>query len=123
MNTPYDNERRTAAKSLGLLTIREWLAKYKMADAAGLVGEFTLDGGRGFVRDEPAGLLINTDGTFFVRCGGEAVLRLPGPVDVGSRPPASGGGWYKYDRNGAFYFTVSIDSTTERPRLNFAEAC
>jgi hypothetical protein len=124
MNNTITPETDAARKTLGLLTIREWLAKYKMADAANLVGEFTLDGGRGFVRDEPARLLINTDGTFFVSCGGAAMLRLPGPVCVDSRPPACGGGHYAYDRNGAFYFTINTDDTTGgRPRLDFAEAC
>ncbi len=113
----YDTARREAAKSLGLLTIREWLAKYMTGDhVAGLVGDFTLDGGRGFVRDEPPRVMINPDGTTYVSCGGAVVLGLPGPVSVEQKAPGCGGGWYWFNRNGAFYFTM------EDRKLEFAEA-
>lgn len=113
-----DEQKRTDAREMGLLTIREWFAKYKMADAANLTDAFTLDGGRGFVRDEPAQLLINTDGTFFVHCGGLAVLRLPGPIEVSRRANDTR---YVWARNGAFYLTLNTDGP--QPRLEFAEAC
>lgn len=107
-----------AAKTLGLLTIREWAAKFGMKNLLTIVDEFTLDGGRGFVRDEPARLLLNDDGTPFVYCDGPVLLALPGPVCI-SNPPGCKRP-HAFDRAGAFYLCMKTEN--EKPRVVFAEA-
>lgn len=116
-------EVREAAKARGLLTIREWLAKWLPGrNLAGLVGDFTLDGGRGFVRDEPPRTFTNEDGTFFVHCGGQVVIALPPPMGCTERPPGCGGGWNVWQKSGAFYFVIDDDAGPRNLKLRFAEA-
>ena len=118
LDNPIDAAKREQAKVFGLLTLREWLAKWLPGqNLAGLVGDFTLDGGRGFVRDEPPRTRTNQDGTFFVYCGGPVVIACPSPVCV-SRRDGHHIPWYQYDRTGAFYFVLADDARG----LRFAEA-
>lgn len=118
VDNPIDAAKRAQAKVFGLLTLREWLAKWLPGqNLTGLVDGFTLDGGRGFVRDEPPRTLTNPDGSFFVHCGGEVVIACPPPITVirreGHHIP-----WYHFERRGAFYFVL----TDDRRGLRFAEA-
>jgi hypothetical protein len=123
LNNKFDAAKREVAKTRGLLTLREWLAKWLPGrHLAELVNDFVLDGGRGFVRDEPPRTLTNADGTFFVLCGGPVVIACPPPVAVSERLPACGGGWYDWQMSGAFYFVLDTDVDPRRPRLRFAEA-
>jgi hypothetical protein len=109
-----------AAKSLGLLTIREWAAKYGMKNLLTMVDPFTLDGGRGYVEDRPAQLVLNDDGTPFVYCDGPVILSLPGPMCV-SNPPGCKHP-HAFRRNGAFYLCLKTIEAMSTPRVVFAEA-
>jgi hypothetical protein len=118
LDNPIDAAKREQAKVFGLLTLREWLAKWLPGrHLTELVGDFTLDGGRGFVRDEPPRTLTNADGSFFVNCGGPVVIACPPPITV-SRREGHHIPWYHFERNGAFYFVLTDDARG----LRFAEA-